>query len=269
MNERTLLINQSFALRQRGGLPVFTSIEMKESPYHEIEMDNIIDNINKQKTAMGLITTNFFDVKYKEMLKETPKKTRVKIDYPINLSTLQRIIISPNARGYISTYFLEFCKVHSIPIYWIDGKGRLEASFMPFHYLKASLGLLQYAARTNGKGLEISKYLITLKLESMGQKNLIPDLEKAEDIKTILAIEGLATSKYNSDWSFPEKFNWNGRKNKTAGFRIKNATDPINSMLNLGYGILAQQMSEILLKRGFELSIGFLHQSEGSNRHVI
>jgi hypothetical protein len=73
MNERTLLINQSFALRQRGRLPVFTSIEIKESPYHETEMDDIINNLNKQKTAMGLITTNFFDVKYKEMLKETPE----------------------------------------------------------------------------------------------------------------------------------------------------------------------------------------------------
>lgn len=30
-------------------------------------------------------------------------------------------------------------------------------------------------------------------------------------------------------------------------------------MLNLGYALLAQQMSEILLKRGFELSIGFFH----------
>jgi CRISPR/Cas system-associated endonuclease Cas1 len=33
-------------------------------------------------------------------------------------------------------------------------------------------------------------------------------------------------------------------------------------MLNLGYSLLAQQMSEILLKRGFELSIGFMHVNE-------
>lgn len=38
-------------------------------------------------------------------------------------------------------------------------------------------------------------------------------------------------------------------------------------MLNFGYGLLAQQMSELLLGKGFELSIGFIHQSEGSNRY--
>jgi CRISPR-associated protein Cas1 len=47
----------------------------------------------------------------------------------------------------------------------------------------------------------------------------------------------------------------------------KNASDPINSILNLGYGVLAQQMSEILLGKGFELSIGFIHDSEGHNRY--
>jgi hypothetical protein len=69
MIERTLLINQAFALRQRDGIPVYTSIEMKDSSYHESEMDSIIVNLNKQKKAMGLITTNFFDDKYKEMHK--------------------------------------------------------------------------------------------------------------------------------------------------------------------------------------------------------
>ena len=268
MNERTLLINQAFALRQRDGIPVYTSIEMKESPYHKSEIDNIIENLNKQKTAMGLITTNFFDVKYKEMLKVTPKKTRVKIDYPINLSTLKRIIITPNARGYISTYFLEFCKVHLIPIYWVDGKGKVDASFIPFHYLKPSLALKQYEAKLNGKGFEIAKYLISLKLESIGMEYFLPNLEKAKDILTIFAVESMATTKYHRGWSFPDEWNWEGRRNINARTRTsRNASDPINSMLNLGYGILAQQMSEILLKKGFELSVGFLHHSEGHNRY--
>ncbi len=268
MIERTLLINQPFALRQRNGIPVFTSIETIETPYHESELDDIIDHLNKRKKVMGLTTTRFFDVKYKEMLKETPKKTRVKTDYPINLSTLKRIIITPNSRGYISTYFLEFCKVHSIPIYWIDAKGRIEASFMPFHYLKSSLALKQYEARSNGKGFEIAKYLILQKLESMGMNYFIPNLERAEDIQTVFSVEAMATTKYHRDWSFPDEWNWEGRRNVNYRTRKnRDATDPINSMLNFGYGLLAQQMSEILLKKGFELSVGFLHQSEGSNRY--
>jgi CRISPR/Cas system-associated endonuclease Cas1 len=38
-------------------------------------------------------------------------------------------------------------------------------------------------------------------------------------------------------------------------------------MLNLGYGILAQQMSEFLLAKGFEMSFGFMHHSEGHNKY--
>jgi len=33
-------------------------------------------------------------------------------------------------------------------------------------------------------------------------------------------------------------------------------------VLNLGYGLLAQGMSELLLERGFEPSIGFMHHSK-------
>src|SRR3972149_3538959 len=47
-------------------------------------------------------------------------------------------------------------------------------------------------------------------------------------------------------------------------FRLSN---PINAVLNFGYSILAQQFSEILIKRGFEISIGFLHTNESSKRH--
>ncbi|MGE5458767.1 MAG: CRISPR-associated endonuclease Cas1, partial [Methanococcaceae archaeon] len=67
------------------------------------------------------------------ILRKTPKKSREKTDHSIDLHDIHRIIITPNAKGYISTYFLEFMKEHSIPIYWIDGKGRIEASFIPFH----------------------------------------------------------------------------------------------------------------------------------------
>lgn len=268
MIDRTLLINQPFALRQRNGIPVFTEIKTIEVPYQESEIDNIIEKINEHKKSIGFTRTEIFDIKYKKMLKETQKKFRQKTDYPINLSSLKRIIITPNARGYISTYFLEFCKVHQIPIYWVDAKAKIEASFIPFHYLKQSLALKQYEAITNGKDLDIARYIIMLKLESIGMEKFIPNIRKAKDIHAVVSVEAIATTKYHSNWSFPDEWNWEGRRNKNVRTRQnKNAADPINSMLNFGYGLLAQQMSEILLAKGFEVSIGFMHQSEGHNRY--
>ncbi len=265
MTDRTLIINQAFALRQRGGLPVFTSIKTRENPYNESELDRIIDNLNKQKKVMGLTSLKSFDIQYKNMLRKTPKKIREKTDYPIDLNALERIILTPMAKGYISTAFIEFAKANSIAIYWIDDKGKVDASFLPFNYKKPSLIIKQAQARSNGKALEIAKYLIKLKVESQGinqyVRNLNNALDTARDFKEIMKIEADASNLYFKNWKFIKEWNWNGRHGRVSGKNYK-AVDPINAMLNFGYALLAQRMSEILLKRGFELSIGFMHQYE-------
>lgn len=249
MADRTLLIDQQFALRQHNGVPVFTSIETEIIPHSQ-------DFVEK------------YGMFEKMGYKLADRKKRIKEDHSINLSVLKRIVITPNGKGYISTYFLDFCKMHQIAIYFVDGKGRIEASFIPFHYLKPSLALKQYETKLNGKDLEIAKYLVTLKLESIKMEKFIPNVRKAKDIHAVVSVEAIATTKYHSNWSFPDEWNWEGRRNKNVRTRTnRNAADPINSMLNLGYGILAQQMSEILLGKGFELSIGFLHDSEGHNKY--
>ena len=60
-------------------------------------------------------------------------------------------------------------------------------------------------------------------------------------------------------WNFPCRFNWTCRHGRSLNV---NAVDPVNTVLNLGYGLLAQYFSELLLERGFELSIGSMHYSE-------
>ncbi len=241
MTDRTLLINNPFALRQWNGQPVYTDIKNEIAP---------LDNENLK----------CFDKLITEKLANPYSKKRVKLDHPLDLHNLERIIITPNAKGYLSTAFIEFAKKHSIPIYWIDQKGKLEASFIPFNYKKPSLIMKQVESRINGKALKITKYLIKLKLESQGMKDYITKLNKARNIKEIMQIEAGASNIYFRQWIFNKEWNWKGRYGKASG--NKNAVDPVNATLNLGYGLLAQRMSELLLKRGFELSIGFMHQNE-------
>jgi CRISPR-associated endonuclease Cas1 len=104
--------------------------------------------------------------------------------------------------------------------------------------------------------------IIRLKIESQKMEHQIPKLNKAKTIKDILQVEGNASRDYYQQWEFDEEWGWDGRHGRTS--INANAIDPINSILNFGYNILAQQMSETLLKRGFELSIGFMHHSETS-----
>ncbi len=140
-----------------------------------------------------------------------------------------------------------------------------ESCFMPVYFKRTSLIIKQCESRISGKNIKIAKYLIKLKLESEGMEHLTPKLNKAKNIKDILQIEGNASRAYYQQWSFSDEWNWKGRHGKTS--INANAIDPINSILNLGYSLLAQQMSEILLKRGFELSIGFMHNSETSKNY--
>ncbi len=263
--EHTLLINEAFSLRQRNGNPVFTKIETKREQYSESEINTIIEQMNEFKRKNGYTKSKNYETMYISLLRKTPKKMRIKKDYPLDLHTLERIILTPNSHGYISTAFLEFAKEYNIPLYWIDGKGRLEASFVPFYHKIPSKVLQQADSRNNGKNVEIAKYLISLKLESYHMEHLMPKLRKAKSIKDVLQVEGNASRAYYQQWVFDDIWRWEGRHGKTS-FN-SSALDPINSALNLGYSLLAQQMSEILLKRGFELSIGFMHYSETSNRY--
>lgn len=259
MKERSLLINESFALRQRDGKPVFTSIKTIETPCQKAEIDNIINNLNTKRKVLGLTPTKSFDTQYNEILRKTPKKSREKTDHSIDLHYINRIIVTPSAKGYISTYFLDFMKEHSIPIYWIDEKGRIEASFIPFHLVKSSFVIQQCESRMNGNNIKIAKYIIELKFQSQKMDNWIPKLKKTKDLKSILHLEGGASNLYYANWkqSISEEWGFNGRHGRN--FKNYLAIDPINSILNVGYSLLAQEMSEILLKRGWELCIGFFH----------
>ena len=94
MSENTLLITGNFALRQVNGAPVYTEIK-KEIISHSREF---VETYGKHFAKLGL--------------KLADRKQITEINNPINPSVLKRIVITPNGKGYISTYFLDFAKVH-------------------------------------------------------------------------------------------------------------------------------------------------------------
>ena len=264
MNETALLINSPFSLTQKNNVPIYTQVgDIIIRPYNDDEIKDQIQRQMLRDKKAGLDKEVIFKkCKYLELfLRRNTKKEEKRTDCPIDLQKLKRIIITPRAKGYITTAFLEFTKAHNIPIYWINGEGMIDACFMPAYFKKPTLILKQYEAKSNGNDIEIAKYIIGLKFKSQNMDNFIKNLDKTKTISDIIQIEGGAAYKYYSSWVFNNKWQWKGRRGKNTA-RNLHAIDPINSMLNLGYSLLAQQMSEILLKRGFELSIGFFHAGE-------
>ncbi|MCX9085220.1 MAG: hypothetical protein OIN87_10545 [Candidatus Methanoperedens sp.] len=130
--ETSLLINSAFALRQQDNKPVYTQIGKKiERPYSESDLNELKESLLKQYTKAGLSQEKIkrrLDF-YENRMKGKNIKTDGKTNYPIDLSKLERIIITPKSHGYISTAFIDFIKSHNIAIYWIDCKGKIKNNF--------------------------------------------------------------------------------------------------------------------------------------------
>src|SRR3989304_9175389 len=141
MGDRTILINQPFALRQQKGVPVFTKIKTEIIPHSQ-------DFIEK------------YGVFEKMGYKLADRKIRIRTDYPLDLNKLERIIITPNGKGYLSTYFLDFMKEFNVPIYFVNSRGMIESCFMPIFHKKASLIVKQCEAKNNGTDFQIVKYIL-------------------------------------------------------------------------------------------------------------
>ena len=262
-SETTLLINSPFSLTQKNNVPIYTQVgDTIIRPYNDAEIkDQIQKQMSRDKKAGLDKETIFKKCKYLEtFLRRNTKKEEQHTVLPIDLNKLQTIFITPRAKGYLTTGFMDLARTNNIAILWIDSTGKVDASFIPFYYKRSSLVVKQAEARINGKSLKIAKYIIKLKIESEDMKEYIPKLDKAKDIKEVMQIEALSASNYFKQWKINKEWNWKGRHGKASG--NKNAVDPINTLLNVGYSILAQKMSQTLLKRGFELSIGFLHVND-------
>lgn len=122
--------------------------------------------------------------------------------------------------------------------------------------LRAQLNLIKYWAK-NRRGQEVSKSLMdaSRKLEER-----IVELEticgdRIDDIRqTLMSCEGRAASVY---WDVvkalvPESLVFKSRDHRGA-------QDPVNMVLNYGYGILKSEISKVVMLAGLEECAGFLH----------
>ncbi len=78
----TLIVNTAFALGQQKGISVFTEIQTKEESYSESEINIAIEQINEHKKKHGFLYLKILDETYKSFLRKTPKKIKIKKDYP-------------------------------------------------------------------------------------------------------------------------------------------------------------------------------------------
>jgi len=146
----------------------------------------------------------------------------------------------------------------------LSAQGKDSAIVTSTQNKNAEVKLAQYMAQKNA--LNFAKYFVSEKITRHGGHlrehdiivkidEVLQSIHKAEDIATLLGIEGSFSRFYFSNYFalFPKVLH--------SGKRTKNPPrDPVNAMMSFFYMLVYNLITIRLLSFGFEPSIGFLHQ---------
>jgi len=195
--------------------------------------------------------------------------------------------VSVLSRGVsVSADALEACCERGIPIFFIDALGTPYASVYSAgltgtvltrreqlrafdDWRGAALGLAVAAGKIQNQSITLKYFSKTRKDTPTGEALRLAAIEvldylawldrlngeHIDDLRgSLLAAEGNAARRY---WEavqliLPEGYNWSGRQGRGA-------LDPINSLLNYGYGILYGQVERALVLAGLDPYAGFVH----------
>ena len=220
--------------------------------------------------------------KYSQRLKITQNKAVLAQAPLLHLESLHIL-----SRGVsISTDALEACCERGIPVYFLDTRGTPYASI----YAGGLVGTVltrreQLRAYDDWRGVQLSldiaaakilnqsitlKYLAKtrketatgeeLRLLALDVKDYLRDLEAisgqhVDQVREpLMVIEASAAKRY---WHaarliVPDTYHWGKREGRGA-------TDPVNSLLNYGYGILYGTVERALVQAGLDPFAGFIH----------
>lgn len=202
-------------------------------------------------------------------------------------SSLRQVVLS--GRGSISIDAIELLAENGVDIVLIDWRGQVTAYVSPPQMRTVNTRREQYRAYDSPAGAVLAKEFIYAKMKNMSatlgtlaktRKDTSPESSEAlrqardevntriaslealdikkkrcDDIReTIMGLEGSASATY---WNsivtiIPEEFEFRERSGRYA-------TDPLNAMLNYGYGILEGECRRAIHYAGLDPYGGFLH----------
>lgn len=195
----------------------------------------------------------------------------------IPISLIEGIVIF--GRIQLSTDVIRSCLKGKIPVFFLSKRGSFFGKLdnlenknveLLYSHIKASLDpelSLGYAKNLISSKIHNSKIMLQRRNRFYFDKqaNLtsyqeqlqttLEQVDKAQNLEEVRGLEGYAAKVYFSAFGelIPEPFNFSGRNRRPP-------KDPVNSLLSLGYTLLAQSIEMILNIQGIETQIGFLHQ---------
>lgn len=252
-------------------------------------------NIRKEKD-MELIVEGrgTFLAKHQGRLRVSREKKMVT---EVPLIHLDQVLIVDNGVA-ISSDVVRACSEEGIPIHFLGGRGNAIASLYSAGLIGTALTRrAQLLAYENTMGVMVAKAFISGKLENQAnllrymakyRKETSPELyeemmlvalemrdylselqqikaDKIQDIREqVMGVEGRAAQRY---WTtighlIPSELQWPGRE-------TRGARDPLNALLNYGYGILYGQVEQAITLAGLDPYAGFLHADRAGKPSLV
>ncbi len=216
-------------------------------------------------------------------------------------------IVVLDVDGGITFDALSWLSKHEIPLVQINWRGEVTNVIgLSFKTSDSVLAKSQLAARTNGRGLHVAKQLLMEKIENSMTtlRHALPRsravdvvLEKLENdlqlvrrhtptnLGRLMGVEGRVGYAYFNAWRVvpirwkgidrhPVPEDWHrierrASKVATRAHPNRNATHPVNAMLNYAYAILENQVRMHVLAAGLDPAIGFLHGSYSGKHGLV
>jgi len=192
----------------------------------------------------------------------------------IPILNLEQVVIIGNVN--LTSPVIALLLENNIEICYLSYYGRFRGRLMPEFSKNSLLRIKQYSAsRDDGFKVKVARQFIYGKLANMRTmlmrynrelkderlttainriKVIIKKLEKAETLDSLRGYEGGGSGQYFSVLPLLFKDDWRFSK------RVRRPpTDPVNSLLSLGYTLLMNDMSSAVNTVGFDPYIGYLH----------
>ncbi|MBU7036432.1 MAG: CRISPR-associated endonuclease Cas1 [Theionarchaea archaeon] len=212
-----------------------------------------------------------------------------------NPLTLRQIVFS--GKGSISSEAVRLLGAHGVEVLFLDFDGSVVARVSPPMLKTVSVRKEQYFAYQDERGVLLSKEFVKAKMRNQiallgglakHRKDTQPDIaSQIQDMRThvekqtetlekisgscidevrdvIQGIEGSASSHYWKGFSLiiPEEFAFSTRSGRYAA-------DPVNSMLNYGYGILQGEVLRAIHFTGLDPYAGYLHVDRSGRSSLV
>lgn len=186
-------------------------------------------------------------------------------------------IIIDGHSGYVSLQAFHWLSRNRIPVFVLNFDGSLISSILPPMPVKADLRAAQFRACADpAKKFAIAQCIVQAKvarslqvLDWLAQrydiarevrfaKREATNLAECGDVANLRSVEGRVATKYWLAFRhvMPESLLFEGRMTSS---HQNNASDPVNSALNYGYGFLEGEVRRAINSVGLEPSVGFLH----------